>query len=112
MYKTRQPLLTGCNGPVCAQHECELIQTRSHVRNAIASRERQVVMRKVKSTIDVNVPASRILTTSDKNSTGKKQSTYLENVSVKHFTTSSFVERHPQPPYGFASNEYLCVVAE
>jgi len=28
-----------------------LIQTRSHVRNAIASRERQVVMRKVKSTI-------------------------------------------------------------
>jgi len=30
-----------------------LIQTRSHVRNAIASRERQVVMRKVKSTIDI-----------------------------------------------------------
>jgi len=29
----------------------KLIQTRSHVRNAIASRERQVVMRKVKSTI-------------------------------------------------------------
>jgi len=32
-----------------------LIQTRSHVRNAIASRERQVVMRKVKSTINANV---------------------------------------------------------
>jgi len=31
-----------------------LIQTRSHVRNAIASRERQVVMRKVKSTILVS----------------------------------------------------------
>jgi len=31
-----------------------LIQTRSHVRNAIASRERQVVMRKVKSTIKSN----------------------------------------------------------
>jgi len=29
----------------------KLIQTRSHVRNSIASRERQVVMRKVKSTI-------------------------------------------------------------
>jgi len=29
----------------------KLIQTRSHVRNAIASRERQVVIRKVKSTI-------------------------------------------------------------
>ena len=23
MYKTRQPLCTGCNGPVCSQHECE-----------------------------------------------------------------------------------------
>jgi len=23
MYKTRQPLFTGCNGPVCAQHGCE-----------------------------------------------------------------------------------------
>ena len=32
----------------------KLIQTRSHVRNAIASRERQVVMRKVKSTITAN----------------------------------------------------------
>jgi len=32
----------------------KLIQTRSHVRNAIASRERQVVMRKVKSTIHSN----------------------------------------------------------
>ena len=31
----------------------KLIQTRSHVRNAIASRERQVVMRKVKSTIPI-----------------------------------------------------------
>jgi len=29
----------------------KLIQTRSHVRNAIASRERQVEIRKVKSTI-------------------------------------------------------------
>jgi len=23
MYKTRQPLFTGCNSPVCAQHGCE-----------------------------------------------------------------------------------------
>jgi len=23
MYTTRQPLFTGCNGPVCAQHGCE-----------------------------------------------------------------------------------------
>jgi len=23
MYKTRQSLFTGCNGPVCAQHGCE-----------------------------------------------------------------------------------------
>ena len=23
MYKTRQPLFTGSNGPVCAQHGCE-----------------------------------------------------------------------------------------
>jgi len=23
MYRTRQPLFTGCNGPVCAQHGCE-----------------------------------------------------------------------------------------
>ena len=23
MYKTRQPLFTGYNGPVCAQHGCE-----------------------------------------------------------------------------------------
>ena len=35
----------------------KLIQTRSHVRNAIASRERQVVMRKVKSTIVVKQKA-------------------------------------------------------
>jgi len=35
-----------------------LIQTRSHVRNAIASRERQVVMRKVKSTISADDIAS------------------------------------------------------
>jgi len=30
----------------------KLIQTRSHVRNTIARRKRQVVMRKVKSTIE------------------------------------------------------------
>ena len=23
MYTTRQPLFTGCNGPVCAQHGCQ-----------------------------------------------------------------------------------------
>ena len=23
IYKTRQPLFTGCNGPACAQHGCE-----------------------------------------------------------------------------------------
>jgi len=32
----------------------KLVQTRSHVRNTIASRKRQVVMRKVKSTVQVN----------------------------------------------------------
>ena len=37
----------------------KLIQTRYHVRNAIASRERQVVMRKVKSTIPSRGPPVR-----------------------------------------------------
>jgi len=37
-----------------------LIQTRSHVRNAIASRERQVVMRKVKSTIRPSQTVSHV----------------------------------------------------
>jgi len=37
----------------------KLIQTRSHVRNAIASRELQVVMRKVKSTISAWIPNFR-----------------------------------------------------
>jgi len=41
----------------------KLIQTRSHVRNAIASRERQVVMRKVKSTIDLNSSCIRYFST-------------------------------------------------
>jgi len=38
-----------------------LIQTRSHVRNAIASRERQVVMRKVKSTIQAKLSEAHTL---------------------------------------------------
>jgi len=39
----------------------KLIQTRSHVRNAIASRGRQVVMRKVKSTIQSSLSCRRFL---------------------------------------------------
>ena len=34
MYKTRQSLFTGCNGPVCAQHGCE----QDVVGTAMASR--------------------------------------------------------------------------
>jgi len=34
MYKTRQPLFTGCNGPVCAQHGCE----QDVIGTAMASR--------------------------------------------------------------------------
>jgi len=38
----------------------KLIQTRSHERDTIASRERQVVMRKVKSTIQECRPAEKL----------------------------------------------------
>jgi len=34
MYKTRQSLFTGCNGPVCAQHGCE----QDVIGTAMASR--------------------------------------------------------------------------
>jgi len=39
----------------------KLIQTRSHVRDTIASRKRQVVMRKVKSIIQLSVSIEHII---------------------------------------------------
>ena len=48
-HAMRIEVMRGHTKSLDANHK--LIQTRSHVRNAIASRERQVVMRKVKSTI-------------------------------------------------------------
>jgi len=39
MYKTRQSLFTGCNGPVCAQHGCEYDVMGRRWRQWLAERE-------------------------------------------------------------------------
>ena len=76
----------------------KLMQTRSHVRNAIASRERQVVMRKVKSTIILSRSLERDQKQTFKTCQYSASRFFIRQVKSKH--KFSGIKRQPNAIYG------------